>query len=309
MRLEIKFDRDDFSGFKIIIVQKLIYQSYIILTGRENMKYPLKGALCALSLIFNPLGAAADTLTLGQPNLNGTVLTEETTPETEYIDRHVVFILDRSASMDDRELSTLHESIIQAFETEEVLFNFNSGNRYAMTFISFGAYAVTSPTYIVQNPADARIAVYQALMNDNGIGYREYPQISSTTLLGAALHEMGDLFAHGENALGIESLSRTAVIIGDERPSDYYSINVLTYIEQFHVSFNCMPIIPENYERENILPVVPFYQENIMTPDDTYFYTGAYGYTHEIEGGRCDAAGTAQHGIPVIAHALRSTLG
>jgi hypothetical protein len=270
----------------------------------------LKSSLYALPIIFNSVAANADNFLFNgvtiQPSLEGEPLQEE--QQTILVDRHVVFVLDQSGSMDNRESEIIYEGLSQAFNDDVFNLALNSGNRYAFTFVFFADESYTSESYVVNNPTDARIILNEVLLNDEN-EYKHYDVGSGTQML-STITTLSSLFRN-EGDHGFNSLSRAVVFIGDETPSDHQLVQDLLPGLQTNqqATLFCIPIVNSSFQASQATRTHVFYRGHLRTPEGRFKYINQYGFQEAVPPGFCAFARNADEARPTFVAALRPVAG
>ncbi len=231
--------------------------------------------------------------------------------EITYVDKHVVFVLDRSSSMTSKELSILRDSIVTAFNNDETMdLAFSSGKTNAITFVSFASLPHTSKTHIVRDAEEALSAVNNILFNnDDPEKDSTFPSlnIGTTTEMNGAMKEVAWLFHDGETHRGIQSSSKAVIVIGDDPPQDQTLTKATVQFLQnaYHASFFCIPIVDkENITMSDIAFGTDFYMSNLRTPKGGLKIPNQYGGEDTVPEGLCLVTQNAETGSRVIAKAF-----
>lgn len=269
--------------------------------------FTLAGSLLASSL--SPLHA--DEI------LNLSLNTQSAEKEAlQHVDKHVVFIIDRSSSMKIQELAILRDSLIGAFDDNETMdMAFSNSKAYAMTFVSFAGRSKITDTYIVNNRKEALAAVVDALFSKqtSSMGYSfRNESIGTSTVMNNALKDVVWLFEEGENSRGIQSGSKVVIIMGDDKPYDstMSALTAKTIQYDYRASLFCVPIIPnENLTMADIAYGTNFYTENFQTVKGGLRVPNKYGGQDIVPEGHCAVAKNSQDGAHIISMALRPVGG
>jgi hypothetical protein len=272
------------------------------------MIYYLKKASFGLSLIFASSAVQAESINLTLSPTSSTIENPQDAQDVMLVDRHAIFVLDLSRSMDQRETDIIYDGLEQAFNEDEFNMALESGNRYAFTFIFFGSYPNPTETFFVNNPTDAKIILRRALKDDEG-NFVE-PLVGNQTHMIPVIRRIEKIF-NKEEENGFYSLTRAVIFIGDETPSDYE--NLIPLLPDFQAnnqaSLFCIPIVHSDFEIDENPRTHTFYRRHLQTPLERFEYIDAFGYKEYVPEGQCAFARNAREAAPTFAAALRAPGG
>ena len=139
-----------------------------------------------------------------------------------YVDQHAIFIIDMSSSVNIIEQRVMFKGLYDAFTSQEMLRNhFNSGTRYAISFIFFADHARAYPTTFTIGTPQGAVAMAEEVLWDPVKGRLPtvIPAVGSNTNMVPAFMKAVEIYQR-EAEIGIASTRRAVIVLADDAPND-----------------------------------------------------------------------------------------
>lgn len=225
---------------------------------------------------------------------------EEKEKRIDPIDLHAVFVMDTSGSVTSGERDIMAKGISDAIMSKDVQSRFKDHLYYAITFIFFADKAEYSKTFIIKSPADAQKMIDEVIWDPIKNEARATPSVGSGTHMKQGLLAAAKLFHIEEQELGINSDSRSVIVLADDPPDDKEEeIRALTLAlgTQYRATVFGIPISAEN------ATVANYFNKNIKTPPGLK-YRDSMGFQVALRAGLSRPATKKEQVKPVVEFAL-----
>ncbi len=154
----------------------------------------LKSSLCGVFLgsCLNLSSASLPAETINFPPLAPQT---ETAKEITLIDKHAVFILDISKSVDALERENMMKGYALGLTSDEAMLHFDGSTSYALSVIFFAERASLPRTFFINNQEDVFKMVQEVFYDFEKDRNRGVPvNLGNTTDIGSALQMTNNLF-------------------------------------------------------------------------------------------------------------------
>ncbi len=203
--------------------------------------------------------------------------------EINLVDKHVIFAVDASDSIDYAENPKLVKGVAQAVLDQTMNYN----NCYAMTVIRFSDRVDISPTYVFCSMVGAQAFVADTLL-DKGLPFNRALGVS--TDITSAIMAAGYVWDGEGKDLNFVSNNKDFITIGDgpdnvknmdKQPQ--YSYTTLDLAKRYGATSHAVAIMPSKNEYNGDLikrNTVDYYQKNLITPQNSnikYFNQAVHG--------------------------------
>ena len=218
---------------------------------------------------FMAANANADTINQSNP-FQITPDTQTTEHEIRYVDRHLVFVIDVSGSVEPAERVAMQRGIAEALASEENSGHFTGFSDYAMTVVFFADSARSLQTVFVSSQEEAIDSLSASLWDfESSLPASNLTGVGSGTDMYDALLLVDEIY-DTEQSEGFSSISKSVVVLGDAAPSPSDMIAVqIGHLAQTHgATVHALPVVLG--QTDDSAPghsTVQFFREAVATPE------------------------------------------
>lgn len=191
----------------------------------------------------------------------------------EIVDRHVIYLIDVSNSIDKEEYALMMQGIARALVSDVAKNQFNSGVRYGMSVAFFWKHSDPGLSSIIRNSEDAQRFAREALYDfEKNEAYPRPFNNFKTSIVSGYMH--AEKIIREEADLGFVSTTREILVIGDGRENHYDDSTLAQYTQNLARNYNAVvssvPVLVDPDAATDKF-LTGYYASYIATPPNMYY--------------------------------------